>query len=769
MKKILEKVLPLCAYLCFVSLYVIGRPLLISRISAEELQLSALAIEGFFALFLLALAMVVSRFHISVSALLLFLFVLHRVVSMETVLSLSTVPNLWDLRFARGELLTGSAFNLSFPGYLLLLLLSCGLVISMLRKMPKTRRVLYISFFTSASALIVVILLTPPGATWRSTDLSYFSLRKTVSPPAMSWVFDDSHAREDTLVDGKDERLQNEGRLETDEQFRLSNAGESAYIQKPAGEKRNVLLLVLEGIPGAYLRQVQQYMGIEYPVLMEELSSAVEDALIVPNFFTHSRQTIRGLYAMLSGNYSRLTAATPKVYDYLALPEEERPLMFPEILRREGYRTHYLQAAGLGYMSKDRFMPAAGYQEVLGKSFFDYRYVDSVWGPDDKSYLEQSLSYIKELNRGESHPWFLTLLTAGTHHPYAVPEHLADSYPNPREAAVAYLDEALGDFLQGLEEEGITEETLIVVTSDESHGVAGHPHGRFWGLLAVLAPESRLELNKGVFGLIDIPTSILDYLGIERFPPHFSSYSFMRPESKSREMLFGSCYSEEKGVFMERAGTESVVSYTPPNGEMFDSSYEQEHLRGDEGEEKGKLISNLLSSAFSLPQTKSSRSREIEDPQNREGEGKVTEPREYHLLRKNEFELTPSGETLTSGQYFSFPENSTVTITLKAHSLRGRAEVFSQILQVAGDKEFPHVDIPSIPSGGKLRLRFRFPVHEEISRVWAVLSARSEEGKGEAVLEVSEYTLKIAPDKLADSFEVMELELSEGGNPDTAS
>jgi hypothetical protein len=105
---------------------------------------------------------------------------------------------------------------------------------------------------------------------------------------------------------------------------------------------------------------VQEATGVRYPIVMPALSCIAERSLVAPRFLTHNRQTIRGLYSLLSGDYPRLSLLTPKIYEYMRLPPESRRPCLPEILAREGYATAFLQAADPAYMSKDQFLPQAG-------------------------------------------------------------------------------------------------------------------------------------------------------------------------------------------------------------------------------------------------------------------------------------------------------------------------------------------------------------------------------------------------------------------------
>ncbi|HQQ75682.1 MAG TPA: sulfatase-like hydrolase/transferase, partial [Pseudomonadales bacterium] len=113
-------------------------------------------------------------------------------------------------------------------------------------------------------------------------------------------------------------------------------------------------------------------------------------------------------------------------------------------------------------------------------------------------------------------PWMLTLLTVGTHQPYDAPESYRERYADPKMAAVAYLDESITQFLEELKKSGVFEDTLVVVTSDESHGIDELRLASAWGLNLMFAPErDKLpDFKQGVYGHLDLAVSVLDYFGL---------------------------------------------------------------------------------------------------------------------------------------------------------------------------------------------------------------------------------------------------------------
>lgn len=84
------------------------------------------------------------------------------------------------------------------------------------------------------------------------------------------------------------------------------------------GSARNLLVITLEGIPGAYLRPNRQALNSHFNEdLMPKLSKWAERGMNTPDYVLHTHQTIRGLYAMLCGDYDKLANGTPKGVELL--------------------------------------------------------------------------------------------------------------------------------------------------------------------------------------------------------------------------------------------------------------------------------------------------------------------------------------------------------------------------------------------------------------------------------------------------------------------
>ena len=114
----------------------------------------------------------------------------------------------------------------------------------------------------------------------------------------------------------------------------------------------------------------------------------------------------------------------------------------------------------------------AGFREVHGDEWFTGGYARTAWGVDDRAFLEQSTAMIGDLQTRDE-PWFLTMLTVGTHHPYVVPADYRPRTRSPIARSLAYADEAVSAFDRKLEEMGVLADTLVRYASDESVGFDG--------------------------------------------------------------------------------------------------------------------------------------------------------------------------------------------------------------------------------------------------------------------------------------------------------
>ena len=321
-------------------------------------------------------------------------------------------------------------------------------------------------------------------------------------------------------------------------------SGES--IISPAPRASNVLLIVLEGVSGAYLPSLRDRHGETNSITMPHLDRIAKRGLSWSTFVNHQRQTNRGEYAILCGDYPKLAGGgEPKMTELIGAGRLD---CLPAILGDSGYATAYVQAAPMSFMLKDQFMPQAGFEIAVGDTSFKNPYRRNHWGVDDLAFFETSIGMVEQLQHGDR-PWFLTLLTVGTHHPFNAPQDFQSSYANGSDGwAMDYLDRAVGIFIRDLDKLGMLDDTLVLITSDESREAKPNESdeasmlSQSWGFLIVLTPSGDAGVVDEPFMQLDLPISILDYLDLPDSTGRLAGRSVFRRYPATRALLWGNTY-----------------------------------------------------------------------------------------------------------------------------------------------------------------------------------------------------------------------------------
>jgi hypothetical protein len=283
----------------------------------------------------------------------------------------------------------------------------------------------------------------------------------------------------------------------------------------------NVLLVIVEG------------MGIEHVAWMPELTSLLDEALVVPQFVAHQRQTNRGLYALLYGDYPNFISRESKSDHLVNFPSPITPI--PARLRDAGYQTLFIQAAPLDFMRKDLFAEKAGFSDIQGYRKIAGGLAQSSWGVDDHTLLSHTLRHLESVDS----PWFATLLTVGTHPPYNIPaaERTGGKTPT-KEDAYRSLDKAVAKIWRE------RQDVMLIITSDEvaSDRRRGAVDDHL-GFLIVRVPGGKGVESEEIFMQADLPLSLADLLKLPT--DGYIGRSVFRRYNQPRKILMGNIYTKK--------------------------------------------------------------------------------------------------------------------------------------------------------------------------------------------------------------------------------
>lgn len=211
----------------------------------------------------------------------------------------------------------------------------------------------------------------------------------------------------------------------------------------------------------------------------------------------------------------------------------------PELLKEKGYYSAVFHANNKSFWNRDIMYQALGYDRFFDVNDYDVNEENSVgWGLKDKEFFEQSVDHMKELPQ----PFYSKHITLTNHFPFELNEEdkMIDEFDSNSKTlnnyfpTVRYQDEALKNFIQKLKDEGLYDNSIIVLYGDhygisENHNAA---MGEFLG--KEVTPFDEIQLQKVPFvvhipgvtdkkpqtisdvsGQIDIRPTLMHLLGIE--------------------------------------------------------------------------------------------------------------------------------------------------------------------------------------------------------------------------------------------------------------
>jgi hypothetical protein len=486
----------------------------------------------------------------------------------------------------------------------------------------------------------------------------------------------------------------------------------------PLSDRPNVLLIMVEAASGAHLPSVAAAQGVQSGTSMPKLDLLARQHILFTRVISHQRQTNRGEYGILCGDYPKLLTDQSKMSEQVYGPVRR---CLPDVLREEGYATAYIQSAPLGFMLKDQFMKKAGFEELIGDPWFGPSYARTDWGVDDKAFFEQSLGRVLELHAAER-PFFATLLTVGTHHPFTFPDDLvAEGARTRQERAFRWADDALAEFLSELERRGVLEDTVVIITSDESAGLAQAASAtqrllsQSWSFAVVMLPEPRAERIDTLYAHVDTALSVTDLLGLERQASGFVGRSWFRDYDTPRQLFAGNTYARSV-IMWEPAGSAIICSESfrscarsiPEGDLLFGPSRESELASARERQ--------LLTEVARLT---------------RSGRADMTAAGVIDLLVEEQVSV-PAAEgkkLLIGGQYLRVPGGTTLRVDLDLEIVGDQAATeFDQDLFLGGYAKFTRRGF-RLRGGERWRLSYEIGVLRQASQLVVQLYATTVSGE----------------------------------------
>ena len=161
-------------------------------------------------------------------------------------------------------------------------------------------------------------------------------------------------------------------------------------------------------------------------------------------------------------------------------------IAIPELLKEKGYYTYSMHANTGEFWNRNTMHKNLGYDKFYSK---DSYIIDETigLGLSDKSFFKQSIDIMKDIKEKEGTPYYGLLIMLTNHTPFSDLE-LMDEYPTTIDVdidnqtitrnylnnttmgnylrSVHYADQAIGEFIDNLDKEGLLENTVLVIYGD---------------------------------------------------------------------------------------------------------------------------------------------------------------------------------------------------------------------------------------------------------------------------------------------------------------
>ena len=145
------------------------------------------------------------------------------------------------------------------------------------------------------------------------------------------------------------------------------------------------------------------------------------------------------------------------------------------LLGESGYDTSYFHANVGDFYNREVMTKQLGFDYFYDAE--DYFYEDErdiiSYGVNDEIFFNQSLEYIEELDKS-SPKWMSFLISLSSHAPFVIPEKDKTLFLENEDENIAlhyfeslhYMDSVLGEFIDGLKQKGLYDNSMIVIYGD---------------------------------------------------------------------------------------------------------------------------------------------------------------------------------------------------------------------------------------------------------------------------------------------------------------
>ncbi len=301
--------------------------------------------------------------------------------------------------------------------------------------------------------------------------------------------------------------------------------------------KKNVMIIILESFSEEYVG----FLNPDNKGFTPFLDSLSQHCTVYQGM-ANGKRSIEAIPSILAGMPSIMFE--PFITSPYATNKIEG---LPEVLKRHGYHTSFFHGAYNGSMNFDAFVQSVGVDHYYGKNEFNAecgnKGYDGNWGIFDEPFLQFMAKKISTFQQ----PFFTSVFTISSHHPYTMPEEHVGEFPegkHPILKVVAYSDYALRQFFATASQTEWYNNTVFVITADHTAPPISSKYSTGYNVykvpMLVFDPANDTHIVKNrILQQADIKPTLIDYLGINEKTFSFGK-SVLNPANPEYHISYGS-------------------------------------------------------------------------------------------------------------------------------------------------------------------------------------------------------------------------------------
>ena len=228
---------------------------------------------------------------------------------------------------------------------------------------------------------------------------------------------------------------------------------------------RNVVVFIMESMSAEHSAHLRPDLYADRPVkgFTPFLDSLMRNGLCFERMYANGTRSIQAMPSILG---SIPSFRTPFVLMPQSLGASRQ---LPAILADRGYATAFFCGSEHGSMGFGAYARSAGVERLVSREDYEAKHgtgdFDGYWGIWDEPFLQ----FMGEELSATAEPFFATLFTLSSHHPFVVPEQYAATLPagyTKIHKGVAYDDMAFRRFFERFGSEEWFRRTIFVFVAD---------------------------------------------------------------------------------------------------------------------------------------------------------------------------------------------------------------------------------------------------------------------------------------------------------------